>query len=153
MLASSVRRAGGHLSFLAHLPFGPARLQCKVRNMAACRDVADVIRCSEIGSSLIFAQRKTTESISMTQAQLYGSAIVNNTLGLGLFLALCYARQLLWAFNAEALAILVVEAYVGAWGLSRRTFRCWHGLAVLAGYPLALLTIFLLKPVLNPSIS
>ena len=49
---------------------------------------------SEVIAGLMFAKKKTTESISLTLATLHGAATMNSTLALGIFMSLIYFRNL-----------------------------------------------------------
>jgi Ca2+/Na+ antiporter len=88
---------------------------------------------SELVSSLIFAMKKKKINISMTYAQLYGAAIMNNTLCLAVFMALVIFRNLQWEYSAETLVIVVVEIVVGLIGY-RKTYRIWLGIPIALLY-------------------
>ncbi|XP_062506795.1 uncharacterized protein LOC134183316 [Corticium candelabrum] len=88
---------------------------------------------SELLSSLIFAMKKKKVNISMTYAQLYGAASMNNTLCLAIFMALVYFRNLKWEYSAEVFVIILVEFAVGALGF-RKTYRVWLGIPVALLY-------------------
>ena len=60
---------------------------------------------SEVVSSFLFASKKRKRTISLTYSQIYGAITMNNSLCLGIFLALVYARGLTWDFSAEVTAI------------------------------------------------
>jgi hypothetical protein len=61
----------------------------------------------------MFAAKKTKTNSSLTFSQLYGAATMNNTLGLGIFTALVYFRDLEWQYSAEVSVILFVEFTIG----------------------------------------
>jgi Ca2+/H+ antiporter len=77
---------------------------------------------SELISSLVFASKKSQKSSTITFCQLLGAACMNNTLGLGVLVALVYFRNLAWMFSAETLCILVTIAGVGVVAL-KRTYK------------------------------
>jgi hypothetical protein len=49
---------------------------------------------------------------------LYGAATMNNTMCLGIFLALVFFKGIVWEFSAEVLSILFVTVVVGTIGNS-----------------------------------
>jgi len=55
-------------------------------------------------SGLVFASKKTNRGVSLAFASYYGAACMNNTLGLCIFMALVYFRELSWTFSAEVRA-------------------------------------------------
>jgi len=101
---------------------------------------------SEIISGLIFASKKTTESISLTLATLHGAATMNSTLALCIFMSLIYFRQLSWSFSAEVISVIIVIVVVGCNAL-RQTIYLWQALIVFAMYPLTIFMVFMMKDV------
>ncbi|GAQ88258.1 Calcium-binding EF-hand family protein [Klebsormidium nitens] len=93
---------------------------------------------SELVSSLTFAKKKRKRNISLTYSQVYGAITMNNTVCLGIFLALVHFRALTWNFSSEVTVILLTTFAVGALGGSRTTFPLWTAAPVLALYPLSL---------------
>eukprot|EP01028_Stygiella_incarcerata_P005437 TRINITY_DN229_c0_g1_i1.p1 TRINITY_DN229_c0_g1~~TRINITY_DN229_c0_g1_i1.p1 ORF type:complete len:483 (-),score=146.66 TRINITY_DN229_c0_g1_i1:235-1683(-) len=77
---------------------------------------------SELISSLVFASKKSQKSSTITFCQLLGAACMNNTLGLGVLVALVYFRNLAWWFSAETLCILVTVFGVGVIAL-KKTYK------------------------------
>ena len=76
---------------------------------------------SEVVSSILFAAKKRRRTISLTYSQLYGGITMNNTLVLGIFLALVHARGLTWDYSAEVATILaVVLGSIPIWGSNPR---------------------------------
>jgi len=100
---------------------------------------------SELISSLIFATKKTKTTNSLVWGQLYGAATMNNTLVLGIFLALVFFRDLVWTFTAETICILFVTFTVGAVGSYFNTYYTWMGFPILGLYPLSLVLVWLLE--------
>eukprot|EP00698_Gefionella_okellyi_P006477 TRINITY_DN15810_c0_g1_i1.p1 TRINITY_DN15810_c0_g1~~TRINITY_DN15810_c0_g1_i1.p1 ORF type:complete len:454 (+),score=110.30 TRINITY_DN15810_c0_g1_i1:33-1394(+) len=92
---------------------------------------------SEVISSLIFAAKKKQANLSVTYAQLYGAATMNNTLGLGVFCAMVFFRGLQWSFSAEVISIMLVTVVVGLLGL-RQTLRLWMAIPVGLLYPISI---------------
>merc|ERR1711997_1200574 len=105
---------------------------------------------SEIYSSIVFAQKKTKEGISMGFSALYGAACMNNTFVLGIFCALIYFKQLEWTFVAETLVILFTIIVVGINGL-RTTVTVWQGIPVILLFPLSILLVAVLETYLDDS--
>ena len=62
---------------------------------------------SELVSSLNFAKGKKVKNISLTYCQVYGAVAMNNTMCLGLFLMVVYARGLAWEFSSEVTTTMV----------------------------------------------
>jgi len=105
---------------------------------------------SEIYASLVFAQKKTTEGVSMGFSALYGAACMNNTFVLGIFCCLVYFKDLEWTFVAETLVILLVIWIVGLNGM-RSTVTVWQGIPVLCLFPLSIVLVAVLDTYLDDS--
>ncbi|KAG0628532.1 hypothetical protein M758_1G033800 [Ceratodon purpureus] len=93
---------------------------------------------SEAISSLIFAKRKRKKNISMTYSQIYGAVTMNNTMCLGIFLAIVYFRGLLWDFSAEISVIFFATLIMGFIAAVRTTFPLWMAFIGLALYPISI---------------
>lgn len=114
---------------------------------------------SESLSSLIFAAKKQRKRYAVTYGQLYGAATMNNTLCLGIFVALVYIKNLPWNYSAEVLSIFVVNVIVGLIGLKQTLPTCMSklffllhvgiGFVVLALYPFALGLVIFMENVLH----
>jgi len=105
---------------------------------------------SEIYSALLFARKKSTESVSLSLSALYGAACMNNTFVLGIFCALIYFQNLEWTFLVETMVILLTVFIVGIIGLNE-TIHVWQGFAALSLFPLALVLVATLESVLDDS--
>jgi len=92
---------------------------------------------SEVISGVIFAKKKTVESVSLCFASLLGAACMNNTLALCIFMALVYFRELEWSFSAEIISLIVVVLVVGINAL-RKNYFMWQAVLIIAMYPLCL---------------
>ena len=103
---------------------------------------------AEIYSALIFAQKKTQEGVSMGFSALYGAACMNNTFVLCIFCALIFFQRLQWTFVTETLVIILTVLVVGANGM-KTTVTVWQGFVVLSMFPLSLVLVALLDPVLD----
>ena len=104
---------------------------------------------SELISSLIFAARKRRKNTSMTYSALYGAAVMNSTMCLGIFYLLIFVRSLAWTFNAECLGILITIWGVCGFGAFRTKFPTWTGFIVILFYPLSLGVVAFLEQVLH----
>jgi Ca2+/Na+ antiporter len=71
---------------------------------------------SEIIASLMFARKRTTETISLTLATLHGAATMNSTLALCVFMCLVYFQRLSWAYTAECICVFTVIFLTGIQG-------------------------------------
>jgi Ca2+/Na+ antiporter len=96
-------------------------------------------------AGILFARKKTNESISMTLATLHGAATMNSTLALAIFMCIIYFRQLRWEYTAEVAAVILVVVIVGLNGMFRRNIFVWQGLLVLSLYPLSIVFIYTLQ--------
>ena len=69
---------------------------------------------------------------------------MNNTLSLGVFLAIVYGRHLVWEFTAEVLIIALVTIIMGLLTSIRKTFPLWTAFLILPLYPLSLALVAVL---------
>ncbi|KAG2586221.1 sodium/calcium exchanger NCL1 [Panicum virgatum] len=99
---------------------------------------------SEAVSAIIFASRKKQRTCSLTFSEVYGGVTMNNTLCLGVFLALIYFRNLTWNFSSEVLIILVVCVIMALFTSFRTTFPLWTCLIAYMLYPLSLVVVYIL---------
>ncbi|XP_047962554.1 sodium/calcium exchanger NCL-like [Salvia hispanica] len=99
---------------------------------------------SEAVSAIIFASRKKLRSASLTFSELYGAVTMNNVLCLSVFLALVYARGLVWDFSSEVLVILIVCIVMGVFASVRTTFPVWTSLVAFLLYPFSLALVYVL---------
>ncbi|KAI5054922.1 hypothetical protein GOP47_0030067 [Adiantum capillus-veneris] len=104
---------------------------------------------SELFSSIVFAMKKRKRNISLTYSQIYGSVTMNNTLCLGIFLGIVYARGLTWDFSSEVTVVLLNILLVGLIGASRVTFPLWYAIPVFSLYFLSLGGVALLDNLLG----
>jgi len=104
---------------------------------------------SEGVSALIFASRKKKRTASLTYSEIYGAVTMNNTLCLGVFLAIIYIRGLDWDFSAEVLVILLVIIVMGLLSSFRTTFPLWMSFIAFLLYPLTLAIVYVLDYVLG----
>ncbi|RLN24847.1 uncharacterized protein C2845_PM07G38610 [Panicum miliaceum] len=99
---------------------------------------------SEAVSAIIFASRKKQRTCSLTFSEVYGGVTMNNTLCLGVFLALIYFRNLTWDFSSEVLIILAVCVIMALFTSFRTTFPLWTCLVAYMLYPLSLVIVYIL---------
>lgn len=104
---------------------------------------------SEGVSALIFASRKKKRTASLTYSEIYGAVTMNNTLCLGVFLAIIYIRGLDWDFSAEVLVIVLVVLVMGLLSSFRTTFPLWMSSIAFIFYPLTLAIVYVLDYVLG----
>eukprot|EP00294_Goniomonas_avonlea_P015987 CAMPEP_0114551690 /NCGR_PEP_ID=MMETSP0114-20121206/6736_1 /TAXON_ID=31324 /ORGANISM="Goniomonas sp, Strain m" /LENGTH=569 /DNA_ID=CAMNT_0001736537 /DNA_START=19 /DNA_END=1728 /DNA_ORIENTATION=- len=95
---------------------------------------------SELIASYNYALKKTSKTITISFAALEGAACMNNTFCLAIFLALVYARNLLWEFSAETISILFVQAVMFLFSC-KRTHRLLDGVLVVSLYPISLFLV------------
>ena len=60
---------------------------------------------SELIASLLYAQKKSKKTITVSLSALEGAACMNNTFCLAIFMALIYFKSLVWKFSAETCAL------------------------------------------------
>ncbi|KAL5670864.1 hypothetical protein ACJX0J_015170, partial [Zea mays] len=75
---------------------------------------------------------------------VYGGVTMNNTLCLGVFLALIYFRNLTWDFSSEVLIILLVCVVMALFTSFRTTFPLWTCLVAYMLYPFSLVLVYIL---------
>lgn len=93
---------------------------------------------SELIASIYFCAKKSSKSVSVAMAAVYGAVTMNSTLNLGILLLLMYRRDIFWAFTAEALPMLFTVFVVGIFAAVKDTFTALEGILVLLLYPLSL---------------
>jgi len=99
---------------------------------------------SELIASLYFCAKKSSKSVSVAMAAVYGAVTMNSTLNLGIFLLLMWRQDIYWAFSAEALPMILVVFAIGIYGSLKCTFTTLEGIIIFLLYPLSLgLTVLL----------
>ncbi|KAH7332220.1 hypothetical protein KP509_20G076200 [Ceratopteris richardii] len=93
---------------------------------------------NEAVSSILFAARKKKKNMSLTYSQIYGGVTMNNTMGLGIFLAVVYFRGLVWDFSSEVVIVCLVVIVMGLLASFRRIFPTWMAGIALILYPISL---------------
>lgn len=103
-----------------------------------------ISNASEIIASFAYAKRKTSKASTISISTLQGSAIMNNTVCLGVFLAIIFFRKLQWLFTAETITILFVEICILC--LSFKTTQTYfHAILLLCLYPLSIFMVWILE--------
>jgi len=100
---------------------------------------------SELIASLYFCAKKTSQSVSVAMAAVYGAVTMNSTLNLGILLLLMWRQDIYWAFTAEAIPMILSVFVVGIVASVKSTFTTLEGLLVLSLYPLSIGCTYLLQ--------
>eukprot|EP00250_Pteridium_aquilinum_P003862 c14138_g1_i1 orf=45-1841(+) len=99
---------------------------------------------SESISSVIFAKHKQVLHSSLTYSEIYGGVTMNNTMSLGIFLAIIYARGLMWEFSSEVLIICLVTLVMGVMAVFREIYPFWTIFIALPMYPFSIALVAIL---------
>lgn len=95
---------------------------------------------SELVATYAYAKKKTRKSMSVSLSLLFGAGNMNNTYCLGVFLMICFVRELPWVFTAETVAIIVVEVIAAV--LAFKTNQgIWETIVIGLLYPLSLIIV------------
>jgi|EP00670_Eutreptiella_braarudii_P014778 Ca2+/Na+ antiporter len=95
---------------------------------------------SELISAYVFAAKKTPKTMTISFSALLGAATMNNTFCLGIFFALIAFNNLAWAFSAETISILFVEACM--YKVAQKTEHpTYYAFLVLLLYPISLAVV------------
>ncbi|KAL3643492.1 hypothetical protein CASFOL_014307 [Castilleja foliolosa] len=98
--------------------------------------------------SIASASQKTQKSISLTLSALYGGVYMNNIIGLIVFLAPSFARNLWADVFAEIAVVLVICTMMTIFTSIRTTFSRLTGYLVLLLYPISLALVYLYTSVI-----
>jgi len=99
----------------------------------------------ELVSTYSYAKRKTARATNIALAALAGSAILNNTLVLSIFLLLVAVNRLEWEFGSETFGLLFCVYAVAAIILMRDVHTLADGVLILLLYPTSLLLVVLIR--------
>ncbi|CAN6553151.1 unnamed protein product [Malus baccata var. baccata] len=99
--------------------------------------------------SVTSAKEKTEDAISLTLSEIYTAAFMNNVVGLVIFLALVYIRNLSWDVAAEVLVVLLISTAVGFSASFSRKFPFWTCILAYILYPISLLLVYVLTTVIG----
>ncbi|KAL0300688.1 UNVERIFIED_CONTAM: Sodium/calcium exchanger NCL2 [Sesamum radiatum] len=97
--------------------------------------------------SISSARQKTQKSISLTLSAIYGGVYMNNVIGLIVFLAPVYARNLAADASAEVLVVLIICIVMSIFTSFCTIFPRWTGYLVLVLYPTSLASVYILTSV------
>jgi len=101
---------------------------------------------SELIAATKIARKKTSKTISISHASLLGAAIMNNSLVLGIFMALmAFKDDLVWEYSAETITILLIEFIMGYLAMRSKTQTLGTGVFIMALFPLSIIFIVVLK--------
>lgn len=76
--------------------------------------------------------------------QIYGTAFMNNVLGLTVLLSLIYFRGITWDFSTEIVMVLAVSAIMGCLASFSTVFPIWTAFFAYMLYPLSLILVYAL---------
>ncbi|XP_041026691.1 sodium/calcium exchanger NCL2-like [Juglans microcarpa x Juglans regia] len=100
-------------------------------------------------ATITSAREKTEKAISLTFSEIYNGVFMNNMMGLVIFLALVYIRDLSWDVSAEILVVLLICTAMGLFTSFRTKFPFWTSILAFLLYPLSLLIIYVLTEVVG----
>ncbi|KAK4386568.1 Sodium/calcium exchanger NCL2 [Sesamum angolense] len=83
----------------------------------------------------------------VSNSQIYGGVYMNNVIGLIVFLAPVYARNLAADASAEVLVVLIICIVMSIFTSFCTTFPRWTGYLVLVLYPTSLASVYILTSV------
>uniref|UniRef100_A0A5B7A7E1 EF-hand domain-containing protein n=1 Tax=Davidia involucrata TaxID=16924 RepID=A0A5B7A7E1_DAVIN len=98
-------------------------------------------------SAITSARQKTQTAVSLTLSEIYGGVFMNNMMGLTIFLALVYIRNLSWDVSAEVLVVLIICTVMGIFTSFRTKFPLWTSFVACLLYPISLLLLYILTTV------
>ncbi|XP_058201986.1 sodium/calcium exchanger NCL2-like [Rhododendron vialii] len=101
----------------------------------------------QVLSTITSARKKTRKAISLTLSEIYGAVFMNNMMGLAMFLALVYIRNLSWDVSAEVLVVLVICTAMGIFTSVCTKFPIWTSFVAFLLYPISLLLLYVLTTV------
>ncbi|KAL6197225.1 hypothetical protein ACLB2K_032834 [Fragaria x ananassa] len=90
------------------------------------------------------AQDKTENAVSLSLSEIYNGVFMNNVMGLTIFLALVYIRNLSWDVGAASLAVLIICSVMGVYTSFSTKFPLWTCILAYIMYPISLLMIYVL---------
>jgi len=99
---------------------------------------------SELLSSIYYAKKKTTKTMTVSLSALQGAAAMNNTFCLSIFMALVFFRGLAWQYTAETIVILLMQLIIGIIVQGNKiTFLT--GVSILSLFPLSIVIVATLE--------
>ena len=98
----------------------------------------------EVVSSMYYASKKTSKTITLSLSTLQGAACMNNTFCLSIFMGLIFFRGLAWQYTAETIVIILTEVIVAA--LVQSTYiTLFRGLIILSLFPISIAVVAILE--------
>jgi len=98
----------------------------------------------EIISTQFYARKKTRKSLTIALSALQGSAVMNNTVCLSIFMGLVHFRGLAWDYSIETMLILGIEAVLAVF-TTKRVLTVLDALIIASLFPLSLVFLFVFK--------
>jgi len=99
---------------------------------------------SEIISSVYYARKKTSKSISVALSTLEGAAAMNNTFCLSILLGLIYFRNLVWEYTAETIAIITAQLLILLF-TRKKDMRMIDAVYIFCIFPLSIMLVATLE--------
>ncbi|XP_030460143.2 sodium/calcium exchanger NCL2-like [Syzygium oleosum] len=103
----------------------------------------------QILGAISSAKKKTQKDISGAFTEVYNGVFMNNVMGLAIFLALVYIKDITWDVSAEVLVVLLICTFMGVITSACTKFQFWTCILAYALYPLSLLFLYILTSVLG----
>merc|ERR1740136_347547 len=98
----------------------------------------------EIISTQFYARKKTRKSLTIALSALQGSAVMNNTVCLSIFMGLVHFRGLAWDYSIETMLILGIEAVLAVF-TTKKVLTVLDALIIASLFPLSLVFLFCFK--------
>jgi len=98
----------------------------------------------EIISTQFYARKKTRKSLTIALSALQGSAVMNNTVCLSIFMGLVHFRGLAWDYSIETMLILGIEAVLAVF-TTKQVLTVLDALIIASLFPLSLVFLFVFK--------
>ncbi|KAL1567241.1 sodium/calcium exchanger NCL2-like [Salvia divinorum] len=95
-------------------------------------------------SAIAEAREKKLKTNSLTLSEIYGTAFMNNVLGLTVLLSMVYFRGITWDFSSEIVMVLAVSAIMGCIASFSTVFPVWIAFFAYMLYPLSLILVYVL---------
>jgi Ca2+/Na+ antiporter len=98
----------------------------------------------EVVSSMYYASKKTSKTITLSLSTLQGAACMNNTFCLSIFMGLIFFRGLAWQYTAETIVIILTEVIVAAL-VQCSYITLFRGSVILSLFPLSIVVVAILE--------
>mmetsp|Transcript_21180 Transcript_21180/g.48083 ORF Transcript_21180/g.48083 Transcript_21180/m.48083 type:complete len:506 (+) Transcript_21180:172-1689(+) len=125
--------------------FGEVALRINIPPFYVSFVLAPVIsNAPEIFASRYYARKKTRRSMTIAFTALQGSAAMNNTVCLSIFMGLVHFRGIAWNYSAETMSILAVEIIL-AMMTRKRILNLADACKIASIFPMSLFVIIVLE--------